>query len=155
MADALKDRLRSDLTSAMRARDAVRTRTIRAALTAVQVEEVSGKEARELSGEQVVQVLTKEAKKRREAATAYDDANRPELAEQERAELAVLEDYLPSQLSDEALTALIAEEVARAADQGVTGKAGLGAVMKAVRPRVAGQAEGGRVAAEVRRQLEA
>jgi uncharacterized protein len=154
MADVLKDRLRSDLTASMRARDSVRTRTIRAALTAVQVEEVSGQEARELSGEQVVQVLTREAKKRREAATAYDAANRPELAEQERAELAVLADYLPSQLSDEALSALIAEEVGKAAEQGNTGKAALGAVMKAVRPRVAGQAEGGRVAAEVRRQLE-
>lgn len=154
MADALKDRLRSDLTSAMRARDTVRTRTIRAVLSAVQVEESAGA-AHDLTDQELVTVVTKEAKKRREAATAYDDAKRPELAEAERAELAVLEDYLPTQLSDEALTSLIAEEVGAAAEAGITGKAALGAVMKAVRPRVAGQAEGGRVAAEVRRQLEA
>jgi uncharacterized protein YqeY len=153
MPDALKDRLRSDLTSSMRARDAVRTRTIRAVLSAVQVEESAGT-AHDLTDSELVTVVTREAKKRREAATAYDDAKRPELAEQERAELAVLEAYLPTQLSDEQLTALVAEEIAKAAEQGATGKAALGAVMKTVRPRVAGQAEGGRVAAEVRRQLE-
>jgi uncharacterized protein YqeY len=149
----LKARLRSDLTDSMRARDAVRSSTIRMVMTAVQVEEVSGKVARELSEEEVTTVLGREAKKRREAAEAYDSAGRAELAERERAELAVLADYLPTQLSDDDLTALVAEEVAAAAANGATGKAAMGAVMKGVKPRVAGKAEGGRVAAEVRRQL--
>jgi len=149
----LKARLRSDLTDSMRARDAVRSSTIRMVLTAVQVEEVSGTEARELSDPEVTTVLGREAKKRREAATAYDDAGRTELAERERAELAVLADYLPEQMSDAELTALVAEEVAAAAAAGATGKAAMGVVMKGVKPRVAGKAEGGKVAAEVRRQL--
>jgi len=149
----LKARLRSDLTDSMRARDAVRSSTIRMVLTAVQVEEVSGTEARELSDPEVTTVLGREAKKRREAATAYDDAGRTELAERERAELAVLADYLPEQMSDAELTALVAEEVATAAAAGATGKAAMGVVMKGVKPRVAGKAEGGKVAAEVRRQL--
>lgn len=151
----LKARLRSDLTDAMRARDAVRSATIRMAMTAVRAEEVSGTVARELSEPEVSTVLGREAKKRREAATAYDDAGRPELAERERAELAILTDYLPTQLSDDELVALVAEEVAAAAAAGATGKAAMGVVMKGVKPRVAGKAEGGRVAAEVRRQLEA
>jgi uncharacterized protein YqeY len=149
----LKTRLRSDLTAAMRSRDSTRTQTIRAVITAIRAEEVSGTTARELSDAEVTTVVTREAKKRREAATAYDGAGRAELAEQERSELAVLDEYLPTQLSDEALIALVAEEVAAAATQGATGKAAMGAVMKGVKPRVAGQAEGGRVAAEVRRQL--
>ena len=149
----LKARLRSDLTDSMRARDTVRSSTIRMVLTAVQVEEVSGTTARELSDPEVTTVLGREAKKRREAATAYDEAGRPELADKERAELAVLAGYLPEQLSDEDLVALVAEEVAAAAAAGATGKAAMGAVMKGVKPRVAGKAEGGRVAAEVRRQL--
>lgn len=149
----LKARLRSDLTDSMRARDAIRSSTIRMVLSAVQVEEVSGDSARELSDLEVTTVLGREAKKRREAAAAYDDAGRAELAERERAELAVLADYLPEQLSDEDLVALVAEEVAAAAAAGATGKAAMGTVMKGVKPRVAGKAEGGRVAAEVRRQL--
>lgn len=153
--DGLKARLRSDLTDSMRARDAVRSSTLRMVLTALQLEEVSGTSARELSDAEVTTVVGREAKKRREAATAYDDANRPELADKERAELAVLAGYLPTQLSDEELTAIVAEQVAAAAGAGATGKAAMGAVMKGVKPKVAGQAEGGRVAAEVRRQLEA
>jgi uncharacterized protein len=151
--DGLKARLRSDLTDSIRARDAVRSSTLRMVLTALQVEEVAGTTARELSDAEVTTVLGREAKKRREAATAYDDAGRPELAEKERAELAVLTGYLPTQLSDEELTAIVAEQVAAAAAAGATGKAAMGAVMKGVKPKVAGQAEGGRVAAEVRRQL--
>jgi uncharacterized protein YqeY len=136
----------------MKARDAVRSGTIRMVLAAVQVEEVSGT-AHELSEDDLATVVGREAKKRREAAAAYDDAGRAELADRERAELAVLADYLPTQLSDDDLTALVAEEVAAAAAAGATGKAAMGVVMKGVKPRVAGQAEGGRVAAEVRRQL--
>jgi uncharacterized protein YqeY len=151
--DGLKARLRSDLTDSMRARDAIRSATIRMAMTAVRAEEVSGDVARELSDSEVTTVLGREAKKRREAATAYDDAGRAELAERERAELAILDAYLPAQLSDDDLVALVTEEVAAAAAKGITGKAAMGAVMKTVKPRVAGQAEGGRVAAEVRRQL--
>lgn len=149
----LKARLRSDLTDSMRARDAVRSSTIRMVLSAVQVEEVSGTEARELSDAEVTTVLGREAKKRREAATAYDDAGRAELAERERAELDVLTAYLPQQLSDDELATLVTEEVAKAAAAGATGKAAMGAVMKGIKPRVAGQADGSKVAAEVRRQL--
>jgi uncharacterized protein YqeY len=157
MADTtpMKDRLRSDLTDSMRARDAVRSGTIRMALTAIQVEEVSGKAARELSDDDVLTVLGREAKKRREAATAFDDAGRPELADKERAELAVLAGYLPTQLDDAEVSSLVAEEVAAAAAAGATGMPAMGRVMKAVQARVAGRAEGGRVAAEVRRQLTA
>ncbi|GLY14134.1 GatB/YqeY domain-containing protein [Kineosporia rhizophila] len=151
----LKARLRSDLTTAMKARDAIRSSTIRMVMTAVKAEEVSGTVARELSEEEVTTVLSREAKKRREAATAYDEAARPELAEKERAELAVLADYLPQQLSEEELKTLVAEEVANATASGKSGKAAMGLVMKAVRGRVAGRAEGGRVAAEVKAQLEA
>ncbi len=152
-AGGLKSRLRSDLNESMKARDAVRSATLRMALTAVRSEEVSGKVARDLSDDEVVGVLGKEAKKRREAAEAYQGAGRPELAEREQAELAILDTYLPRQLPDDELTAIVAEEVQAAAAGGATGKAALGAVMKTVRPRVAGRAEGGRVAAEVRKQL--
>lgn len=152
-AEGLKARLRSDLTDSIRARDALRSATLRMVLSAVQVEEVSGAVARELSDAEVTTVLGREAKKRREAASAYDEAGRSELAERERAELAVLTGYLPSQLSDDELTALVAREVATAAAAGATGRAAMGVVMKAVKPQVAGVAEGGRVASEVRRQL--
>ncbi|GAB6900322.1 GatB/YqeY domain-containing protein [Kineosporia succinea] len=151
----LKAQLRSDLTTAMKARDALRSSTIRMVMTAIKSEEVAGNVARELSDDEVVTVVTREAKKRREAATAYADAGRPELAEKESAELAVLAGYLPQQLSDEELTALVAEEIAAATAAGKTGKAAMGLVMKGVRGRTAGKAEGGRVAAEVKAQLEA
>jgi uncharacterized protein YqeY len=122
-------------------------------MTSIRAEEVSGQTARELSEEEVTTVVGREAKKRREAAGAYDDAGRAELADRERAELAVLTDYLPTQLSDDDLVALVTEEVATATAAGATGRAAMGTVMKAVKPRVAGKAEGSRVAAEVRRQL--
>jgi hypothetical protein len=146
----LKDRLRADLTTAIRARDELSASTLRMALTAITTEEVAGAAQRELSDDEVVAVLGREAKKRREAATAYDGAGRDELAARERAELGVLEGYLPAQLSDEDLRELVAAAVQ---ETGAAGPRGLGAVMKAVQPRVAGRAEGGRVAAEVRRQL--
>ena len=151
--DGLKGRLQSDLTAAMRARDSLRANTIRMAMSAVRAEEVAGKSARELSEDEVVAVLGKEAKKRREAATAFADAGRAELAERERAELDVLAGYLPAQLDDDALAGIVRAEVEAAAAAGATGMAAMGRVMKAVQPKVAGQAEGGRVAAEVRRQL--
>ncbi|WP_026341723.1 GatB/YqeY domain-containing protein [Actinomadura atramentaria] len=146
----LKERLETDLSTAMKARDGLRTRTLRMALTAVKNEEVAGKQARELSDDDVVRVLTREAKKRREAATAFADAGRAEQAQAERDEGAVLEEYLPAQLSDEELTALVADAIA---ETGAAGPRGIGPVMKAVNPKVAGRAEGGRVSAEVKRQL--
>lgn len=146
----LKEKLESDLSSAMKARDEVRTRTLRMALTAVKNEEVAGKQSRELSDDDVVKVLTREAKKRREAAAAFGDAGREEQAQAERDEGSVLEEYLPAQLSGEELTALVADAIA---ETGASGPRAMGQVMKSVNPKVAGRAEGGRVAAEVRRQL--
>lgn len=151
--EPLKARLQADLTDSMRARDAVRTSTLRMALTGVTNEEVSGTEARELSDDEVLAVLLREAKKRRESAEVYDGVNRLDLAERERAELAVLETYLPAALGDEELTAIVADAVAQAQAAGAQGPKAMGAVMQIVRPRVGASAEGGRVAAEVRRQL--
>ena len=150
---SLKARLQSDLTDSIRARDQVRSATLRMALTALRSQEVAGDTARELSDDEMISVLGREAKKRREAADAYVGANRPELADRERAELAILDSYLPAQLSDADLTVIVAEQVAAVAAAGATGMAAMGRVMKAVQPKVAGLAEGGRVAAEVRRQL--
>lgn len=148
----LKNRLRADLASSMKARDQVRTRTLRMALTSVTNEEVSGAEARELTDDEVINVLTKEAKKRRDAAEAFDAAGREDRAAAERAEGEVLAFYLPAQLSDEDLAAIVTAAID---ETGATGMPAMGQVMKAVRPQVAGRAEGGRVAAEVRRQLSA
>ncbi len=120
------------------------------ALTAITNEEVAGKSSRELTDADVFTVLAKEAKKCREAATAYDDANRTDLADKERAELEVLSVYLPAQLDDAELTAIVAEAVS---SSGASGPQGMGAVMKLVQPKVAGRADGGRIAAEVKRQL--
>jgi uncharacterized protein YqeY len=151
----LKARLQSDLTEAIRARDEVRSATLRMALTAIRAAEVAGKSARTLSEDEVEGVLGREAKKRREAATAYTEAARPERAERENAELAVLEGYLPQQLSDEELSGIVADAVAEVSASGAAGPAAMGRVMKLVQPRVARRAEGGRVATEVRRQLPA
>ncbi|MGI8761715.1 MAG: GatB/YqeY domain-containing protein [Jatrophihabitantaceae bacterium] len=146
----LKSRLRSDLNSAMKARDELRTATLRMALSALSMEEVSGKQARELSDDEVRKVLAREAKKRREAAEAFDGAGRPELAERERAEGGVLDAYLPAQLDDQELAQLVRAAVAEA---GASDAQQLGALMKLVGPRVAGRADGRRVNDEVRRQL--
>jgi len=146
----LKERLRADLNQAMRTRDQVRMRTLRMALTSITNEEVAGASARELSDDEVLKVLTREAKKRREAAEAFSSAGRADQAEAERAEGEVLASYLPAQLGDEELAALVAAAIAEA---GAAGPGGMGPVMKAVTPRIAGRAEGARVAAEVRRQL--
>ena len=146
----LKSTLRVDLHTSMRERDQVRTATLRMALTAVTNEEVSGKTARELSDDEVLKVLAKEAKKRREAAEAYIGAKRPELAAKEEAELVILEAYLPAQLSDEELQALVAQAIS---ETGATGVPQMGLVMKAATALVAGRAEGGRVAAIVKSAL--
>ena len=148
----LKERLRADLNDAMRARDQVRMRTLRLALTSITNEEVAGASARELTDDDVVKVLTREARKRREAAEAFSAAGRSDQAAAERAEGEVLAGYLPAQLSDDELAALVDAAIA---ETGASGVAGLGQVMKAVTPRVAGRADGARVAAEVRRRLSA
>jgi uncharacterized protein YqeY len=146
----LKDRLRTDLTTAMKARDTVRTRTLRSALTAVSTAEVAGHTSRELSDDEVTKVLAREAKRRREAADAFDAAGRAEQASAERAEGDVLDAYLPAQLGDDELAAIVAAGIA---ESGAAGPRAIGQVMKVVTPKVAGRAEGARVAAEVRRQL--
>jgi hypothetical protein len=146
----LKSTLRADLHTSMRAHDKVRSETLRMALTALTNEEVSGSTARELSDDEVLRVLAKEAKKRREAATAYLEAKRPELAAQEEAELVILEAYLPAQLSDADLQALVAQALT---ETGATGMPQMGVVMKAASALVAGRADGGRVAAIVKSAL--
>ena len=148
---ALKDRLRSDLTAAMKARDEVTVRTLRMALTSVTKEEVAGATARELSDDEVLTVLTREAKRRREAADAFAAAGRDEQAEAERAEGVVLDAYLPAQLSDAELGELVTAAIQ---ETGASAPRDMGQVMKVLTPRVAGRAEGGRVAAEVRRRLQ-
>jgi uncharacterized protein len=150
MASELKARLRDDLNAAMKARDEVTTATLRMALTAVTNEEVSGKTARELSDDEVLRVLVREAKKRREAAEAFDAGGREELATRERAESTVLDRYLPAQLGDEELADLIAAAIEQA---GASSPRDMGAVMKIVAPQVAGRADGKRVSDEVRRRL--
>ena len=147
---ALKDQLRTDLTAAMKSRDELRTATLRMVLAAVSAEEVAGKEARELSDDEVLGVLRREAKRRREAAEAFAGAGRAEQSARERAEGEVVAGYLPAQLEDADLAAIVADAVTRT---GASGMKDMGRVMGAVQGAVAGRAEGGRVAAEVRRQL--
>ncbi|MFC0359123.1 MULTISPECIES: GatB/YqeY domain-containing protein [Kytococcus] len=146
----LKQQITADLTTAMKARDKVTSSTLRMVRTAIQNAEVAGSEAKELTDEEVLAVITKEGKKRRDAIAEYEKAGRPELAESEKAELEVIEGYLPKQLSDEELEALVAEAVAEA---GVTETSQMGQAMKAAQAKVAGRAEGGRVAAAVKKHL--
>lgn len=149
----LKSRLQGDLTAAIKDRDELRSATLRMTLTAITQEEVSGTSARELSDDEVQKVITREAKKRREAAQAFADGGRAQQAERERAEGEVLADYLPQQLSDEELDRLVSAAVAEARAAGAEGPRAMGAVMKLVNPKVAGRAEGGRVAAAVKKHL--
>jgi len=146
----LKDRLRADLNTAMKARDELTTATLRMTLTAVTNEEVAGKQARELSDDEVLKVIAREAKKRRESAEAFDGADRAELADRERAEGAILDAYLPAQLDDAELTGIVQQAIA---ESGATNMSGMGAVMKIVQPKVAGRADGKRISDEVRRLL--
>ena len=149
----MKQRLQSDLTESIRSRDEVRSATLRMALAAITNEEVSGKEARVLSDDEITVVLGREAKKRRESVEAYTAANRPELADRERAELAVLAGYLPQPLDEEELAAMIAAAVTESQSQGLEGMKAMGVVMKTLQPQVAGRADGAAVAAAVRAQL--
>jgi uncharacterized protein len=149
---ALKDRLRADLTTAIKARDELRSSTLRMVLTAITNAEVAGKEARELTDEDVLGVLTSEGKKRREAAEAFEDAGRAEQAAKERAEFEVLSDYLPEQLTAEEIAGLVTDAIASTGAAG-EGMRAMGKVMGVLTPQVKGRADGGAVAAEVRRQL--
>src|SRR3569833_2703351 len=150
MMTMLKEKLKADLSVAMKARDEVRTRTLRMALTALTNEEVSGKQARELSDDEVVKVLLCVVLLCREAAEAFTEAGRTEQAEAERAEGVVLDEYLPTQLDDAELEKLVADAIA---ETGAAGPRAMGQVMKAVTPKVAGRADGRRVSGEVKRQL--
>lgn len=149
----LKAKLKDDLNAAIRERDELRSSTLRLTITAITKEEVAGKTKRELSDDEVQTVIAKEAKKRREAAEAFTQGNRPEQAARERAEGEILDAYLPKQLSDAELEAVVAAAVEEAKAAGAEGPRAMGAVMKIVNPKVAGQAEGGRVAATVKRLL--
>ncbi|MFD9219838.1 GatB/YqeY domain-containing protein [Streptomyces sp. NPDC060064] len=149
----LKSKLKEDLTEAIRARDELRSSTLRLTLAAITKEEVAGKTARELSDDEVQKVIAKEAKKRREAAEAFAQGGRTESAEREQAEGVLLDAYLPKQLSDDELRTIVAQAVEEAKAAGAEGPRAMGAVMKIVNPKVAGRAEGGRVAAAVKQLL--
>jgi uncharacterized protein YqeY len=148
----LKDRLRADLTAAIKGRDTVRSSTLRMVLTAITNAEVAGKESRQLTDDDVVTVLSGEAKKRREAAEAFDEAGRTESAVKERAEAEVIAAYLPEQLSDDEIRDLVTSVVDQLGVAG-DGMKAMGRVMGTLQPQVKGRADGGVVAAEVRRQL--
>jgi uncharacterized protein YqeY len=148
----LKDTLRAQLTASMKARDELRSSTLRMVLTSITNAEVSGKQARELTDDDVTTVLASEAKKRREAATAFEDAGRGELAAKERAEAAIIGEFLPEPMTAEEISALVTATIAElgVADDGMRA---MGRVMGAITPQVKGRADGGAVSAEVRRQL--
>ena len=151
---SLKEQLRTDLTAAMKARDELRSSTLRMVLTAVTNAEVAGKEARTLTDEDVLGVLTSEAKKRREAADAFADAGREESAAKEQAEAAVIATYLPAQMSQfeiEDLVTRTIDELGVRAD----GPRAMGRVMGVLTPQTKGRADGGAVAAVVKQQLAA
>lgn len=149
----LKSTLHDDLIAAIKARDELRSATLRLTLAAISKEEVSGKSARELSDDEVQKVIAKEAKKRREAAEAFAQGGRTEQAEREKAEGELLDAYLPQQLTDDELGTIVAQAVGEAKAAGAEGPRAMGAVMKIVGPKVAGRADGGRVAAAVKQRL--
>ena len=150
---SLKDRLKQDLTAAMRARDEVAKATLRMLLTTIANAEVSGKQQIELNDDQVMGLVRSELGKRTEAAEIYQTAGRTELEAIERAEANVLTVYLPPQLSSEVLDGIVAEEVARVAAEGIQGARAMGAVIKGVRERVGAQAEGSKISALVKAAL--
>jgi uncharacterized protein YqeY len=147
---ALKEKLQNDLTEAMRARDEVRSSTIRMVLTAIKNEEVSGKEARDLSDAEVITVLSREAKKRREAAEAFEQAGAGDRAAMEKAEGLVIAEYLPAQLSESEIKEMIAAAIS---ETGATGPQQMGLVMKSIQPKIAGRADGGMVSSLVKNAL--
>ena len=146
----LKERLQGDLTEAIRSRDELRSGTIRMVLTAITNEEVSGKSARVLADAEIITVLSREAKKRREAADAFKDAGHADRSQRETDEGIVITEYLPEQLSEAAVKKIIADAIA---ETGASGPAGMGVVMKAIQPKVAGKADGGTVSSLVKAAL--
>ncbi len=148
--DVSKAQLRADLKTAMLGREKIRTRVIRSILAALTEAEVAGSEAVELTDEQVKDVIVKEAKKRREAAQAYTNADRTDLADKENEESAVLADYLPQPLSDAEVGELVRQAIS---DTGADSMRSMGAVMGRLTPQTKGRVDGAAVAAEVRRQL--
>jgi uncharacterized protein YqeY len=153
MSTDLKAQLKADLTTSIKARDELKSATLRMVLTAITNEEVAGKESKVLTDEEVLTVLAREGKKRRESVVAYTDANRPELAARENAELEVISLYLPEQLSEAEVEAIVASAVEQVSGNGVTGGAAIGAVMKIVQPQVKGRADGSVVASLVKKAL--
>jgi uncharacterized protein YqeY len=147
---SIKEQLKNDLTEAIRGRDEITSGTIRMVLTAITNEEVAGKEARVLSDEEVITVLSREAKKRREAAEAFENAGRADKSALEKSEGEVIAKYLPAQLSEADIAAIIAEAIA---STGAQGPADMGKVMGAVKPKIAGKADGGVVSALVKAAL--
>jgi uncharacterized protein len=147
---ALDEQIQSDLTAAMKARDAETVKTLRMVVAAIKNARVEGGRTGDLSDEETLDILTREAKKRNESAEAYDAAERPELAETERAELAVIRRYLPEQLSEDEVRAAVDEAVA---ETGAEGMRDMGTVMSAVMPKVKGRADGKQVSALVRERL--
>ncbi|MEN9741637.1 MAG: hypothetical protein RIR66_593 [Actinomycetota bacterium] len=150
---SLKDQIQSDLTEAIKGKDQLRAGTLRMVLAAITNEEVSGKEAKTLNDQELMTVLNREAKKRKEASVAYVDAKRQDLADKENAELAVIQSYLPEALSADALAKIISDAVNEVKASGQSGPSAMGAVMKLVTPQVTGRADGGQVAAAVKAAL--
>jgi uncharacterized protein YqeY len=149
----LKQTIQHDLTTAMKARDTVTVSTLRMALSAITNAEVAGDASVTLDDAAILTVLATEVKRRTESAEIYTGAGRQELADKELAERAVLERYLPAEIGDDELTAIVAEEVAAAEGRGATGPKAMGTVIAAVRERTAGTASGSRIAATVKRAL--
>ena len=146
----LKEKLQSDLTDAIRSKDGVKSGTIRMLLAAITNEEVAGKSAKVLSDAEVITVLSRESKKRREAVEAYTNAKRDDLANKEKEEAAVIALYLPEQLSEADIKKLIAAAIA---ETNAAGPAGMGLVMKVLQPKIAGKADGGLVSSLVKAAL--
>ena len=146
----LKEKLQADLTDAIRSRNEVVSGTVRMLLAAITNEEVAGKAAKVLTDAEIITVLSREAKKRREAVEAYTQANRDDLASKERAEAAVIANYLPAQLTEDEIKKLIQEAIT---ETGASGPAGMGLVMKVLQPKIAGKADGGVVSGLVKAVL--
>ena len=150
---SLKEQLKQDLTQSLKDQDGVKSSTLRMALTAITNEEVSGKEAKVLSDAEVLVVLTKEAKKRKESVEAFNQANRKDLADKEAQELTVLEKYLPTPLTEDELNKIIDEAIAEAKASGAEGMKAMGVVMKIVQPKTVGRTDGALLAAKVKEKL--
>ena len=146
----LKEKLQADLTDSIKARNETKAGTIRMVLAAITTEEVSGKQARVLTDAEIITVLSREAKKRREAIDAYAAANRADLVAKEKSESDVISAYLPEQLNDSEIETLVQDAISQT---GASGPSGMGQVMKFLQPKIAGRADGGKVSAIVKKAL--